>query len=397
MAVIYYSGNQRSRAVEYAPTVTAIASTQTITATINGKAEVYVSDTADATTAAAAASSQFSASLLLELQNFTFGSDGAVITAVGPATGAPVAITFSSTGTLSGAAATVTALSPSNVSDAANFVGGVAPVNGDTLVIENTAVDLLYGLSTYAANTILFVRRASHAGVVGLPDTNPLGYPEYLPTHFETAGVTLTVEDGGQGFVRIKSAAGSAVTASISGNGPGTLGNENVEIFGTPASSVINLNGGSLAFCPTGSQTGTAATIRCANAALRIGGGATVTAATAQSSQVSSASTITTYTQDRGTTTTFGRAAGGTTLNIEDGTFAHNSTGGWTTVNINSGGTYDVSFAPTTVAITTINLAEDGTLLDPNERIVQPYALNINGELENVSMDLGTTVALTVG
>ena len=371
--------------------------TMAITATINSKAEIYVSDTTDPATAAAAAASQFSASLLLELQNFTFGSDGAVITPVGPANGAPVAITFSSTGTLTGTTASVTALSPSNVSDAANYVGGVAPGNGDTLIVENTAVDLLWALNTFSANTVTVIRRASHTGQIGLPDTNPLGYPEYLPTHFETAGTAVTVEDGGSGFVRIKPAAGSAVTVSVTGDGPGAIGNENVEIFGTPASSVINLNGGSLAFCPNGSQTGTAATIRCANAALRVGGGATLAAVTAQNSQVAIASSLTTYTQDRGTDTTFGRAAGGTTLNIEDGTFTNRSTGGWTTVNVNSGGTFDNTFAPTTTALTTVNVAEGGTFLDPNERVVQPYDLNVTGEMANVTLDLGTTIALTVG
>lgn len=395
MAVIYYSGNQRTRAQQYAVTVTTITVGQTITATINSKVETYTATSTDEATEAAAAVAQFSASLLLELRNFTFTSADTVITAVGPADGAPVTITWGGTASLS--TSTIAALSPADVDDAANYVGGVKPVNMDTLVVENFAGDLKYNLAEFTANTVMLIRRASHQGQIGLPDTNPLGYPEYLPTHFETAGTSLTVEDGGSGFVRVRSTAASAVTASIVGTNQGQLGAERVEIYGTPASSVLNLNGGSLAFCPLGAQTGTASTIRCANGALQVGGGATLATVTAQNSQVAIASSLTTYTQDRGTATTFMRAAGGTTLNIEDGAFSHGSTGGWTTVNVRSGGTFDATFAPTTVAITTVNLDEGGTLLDPNERIVQPYTLNLNGEMRNMTMDIGTTVALTVG
>lgn len=396
MATIYYSGNQRTRAIEYAVTISSISVGQTVIATIAGKAETYTSTTATPSVAASAVVAQLSSSLLLELDNFTFTADGAIIRAVGPSDGAPITISWTGTATLSGTTPSVTALSPENISDAANYIGGSLPTNGDILEIDGP-YNLRFGLAQFTSNTITLVRRASHTGVIGLPDTNALGYPEFLPKHFETAGTVLQIEDGGSGSVRVRSTASSAVTATIVGSGGGQLGSERVDLYGTPASSIININGGSLSFCTGVGNTGTAATIRCANGALRIGTGATLATITVQNSQVAIGSNVTTYTQDRGSSTTFARAASGTTLNIEDGVFSHASTGGWTTVNVRSGGTFDVTFAPATVAITTINLDESGTLLDPNERIVKPYTVNVNGEMANVTIDLGTTIALTVG
>lgn len=391
MAVIYYSGNQRTRAVEYYVTVATITAGQTITATINGKVETYTSTTADEPTAAREAVAQFSESLLAELRNFTFSSpaDG-IIYAVGPADGAPVAISWGGTASsLTGTSASVTALSPADVSDDANYVGGAKPVNGDTLVVENYAGDLKYGLDQFAANTVTLVRRASHTGQIGLPDTNPLGYPEYLPTHFETAATALTVEDGGQGFVRVESTAGSAVTATVTGAGPGTLGAENVEFFGFPASSVLNINGGSVAFCPLTSQTGTAATVRCANAAFRVGAGGTLGTATCIASQVLIAGAYTTYVQSDGTDATFDRASAGTTTTLNDGTVAWRSTGSPGTVTCNSGSTFDASLAPATVSVTAVTINEGGTFRDRNRRVARPIAFTKNGDQLNMVIDMG--------
>lgn len=391
MAVIFYSGNQRAQAVEYRVTVATITAGQTITATINGKTETYTSTTADEPTAAREAVSQFSNSLLAELRNFTFfnPADG-VIYAVGPADGAPVAISWGGTASsLTGTSASVAALSPANVSDAANYVGGSRPANGDTLVVENYTGDLKYGLAQFAANTVALVRRASHTGQIGLPDTNPLGYPEYLPTHFETAGTSLTVEDGGQGFVRVKSAASSAVTAVVTGESPGQVGQENVEFYGFPASSVLNVNGGAVAFCPLTAQTGTAATVRCANAALRVGAGGTLGTATCYGSQVYVAGPYTTYVQGDGTQATFDRASAGTNTTLNDGTAVWKSTGSPGTVTCNSGSTFDASAAPSTVSVTAVVIAEGGTFRDRNRRVARPVEFTKTGDQLNMTIDMG--------
>ena len=48
------------------------------------------------------------------------------------------------------------------------------------------------------------------------------------------------------------------------------------------------------------------------------------------------------------------------------------------------------------VAVTTINAYEGCSVLDPNERLVKSYTLNVNGEMGNMTLDLGTTLTLTV-
>ena len=198
------------------------------------------------------------------------------------------------------------------------------------------------------------------------------------------------------GGMRVESTGSSPVTEVITGTSSGTLGKENVELSGTPASSVIDMNGGGLAFCPLSSQSGTAATVLVANAAFRAMSGATITTLTAQSAKLSLGTSVTTMTLDAGTTATLLRAGGGTTLNIYNSSVSHNSTGGWTTVNIYNGGSYDVSQAPATVAVTTVNLNEGGTFLDPNKRVTRSFTLNQIGHLANMRLNLGFGASLTV-
>jgi hypothetical protein len=398
MAVIYYSANQRARAIQYYVTVSAAASTNTITATVNSKTETYtVTATDTATTAATNAVLQFSQTLLNELRVFTFSNpaDG-IIAAVGPSSGSPVSITWGGTATLTGTTATVTALSPADIDDATNYAGGVKPGNGDTLILENGSFDLLWNLNEFTSNTVTLIRRASHTGRVGLDDYNPAGYVEYLPRFFETAGTTITLEDNGQGGARIRSTAGSAVTVTITGTGTGNLGSETFELYGTPASSVANINGGGLAFCPLGSQTGTLTTVRCANGSFRSGSGATLVTFTAQNSNVAIAGAFTTYTQDNGSSSTFSRASAGTTVNINDGSVAWGSTGAITTLNVYSGGTFDCTTAPALFAITTVNTYEGSTSIDTNKRITRSFTWNWNGDLTKQSVDWGTDGGTTV-
>lgn len=401
MAIVYWIGNERARPWSNTCTVTGAATGGTITATVNGKAESYTVTAADTSVsvAAANAANQWSASLIPELSaQFTFTVSGAVITATGPSDGRPVSVTFSASGgsTTVTSGTAVTATSPNDAADDSNYSGGAKPVDGDTLVFENTPVSCLYGLSQFAANTVTFVKRASYGGQIGLPDTNPAGFPEYLPTHFATAGTALTVEDNGI-VCRITSAAASATTATVTGNGGGTLYQETVEITGLPANSVVNVNGGTLALAPLTSQAALAATARVANGVFRTGPSAVLTAATLIDAQAELAGNYTTLVVDGDSNVRVARAAtAATSTTLDGGTTVWASTGGPNTTTVGTGATLDLSGAPALVTVGTITLEAGATLLDPYERMSKTYNLAVNCKWDEVTVDLGTRFNLAV-
>jgi hypothetical protein len=396
VATNYWVGKQKYVAQLYQVTISSISSTQTVTATINSLVETYTATGSDATAAAAAVVAQLSATLTPEFSQFTFSSSGAVITATGPSDGRPVSITWGGTATLTGTSAAASAKSPHDASDGVNWSTGSAPGNGDTAVFENGSVDCLYNLSAFTSNTLAVVKRSSYGGQMGLPDTNPLGFPEYLPALFETAGTTLTVEDNGV-MVRIKSTAGSATTLTVTGDGGGTLYSESVEVTGLPASSVVNVNGGTLALSPLTSQSSAVATLRGANATVRTGPSAVLTAASLYDTQSELAGNYTTLVVDGNSTVKVARAAtAGTSTTIDGGTVNWASTGGPNTTSVNTGATLDFSGCPALVSVGTITLDAGATLNDPYERMTKTFNLVLNCKMSEVTMDLGTRINLAV-
>jgi hypothetical protein len=398
MATVFWTGNQKATRRSYVFTVTAAAVSGTLTAQINSKTETYTCETTTAATEAAAFVAALSSSLIRELANFTFSSDGAEVTALGPADGMPLAITFGAAGgsTIS-AVTTVAPTSPHAVDDASNWSGGV-PTNGDTAVFENTAVDCKYNLSALTAVTFSVVKRKSYGGQIGLPDTNPLGYPEYLAKFLETAGTgTHTVEDNGTA-TRLRLTSASATTVVVTGEGGGALNSESVELYGTShSSSVLRVNGGAVAVAPTTAQTAVFGTCSVANGVLRCGPNCTLTTVTANNSQAEIGGAYTTLVIDRGSAVSAVKAAAAaTSTTVEDGTLNWGSTGGWGALTIGSGGTVDANLAPSSITSGTITLNEGCTLNDPNERIAKTYNLVVNGELANMTLDLGTTFNLAV-
>jgi len=377
--------------------VTAVTvSVSTITATINSKVETYTASATDTvTTFATAFVSQLLASLIPEFRLVTWTNPGVgIIQGTGPQDGRPVTITWGGTATAS-TTTTVAPTSPFDAGDALNYAGGL-PVNGDVLVLENNAASLFYNLAALTSITFTIIRRSSHTGTIGLADNNSLGFVEFLPRHLECAGTAITIADNSTGFLRIRSTAATATTLTITGNAGGGLGQEYVEVFGLPASSIININGGTLALAPLGTQSALATTVRVNNGVFRSGPSATLTTLNITNSTVQLNGAYTTFTQDRGSTSTMLEASAGTTTNIEDGTVFWASTGGPGALNINSGGTFDNSGAPGAVAVGTVTLNEGATILDPAERFTKTYNIVIVGELANLTMDLGTTFNLAV-
>jgi hypothetical protein len=103
---------------------------------------------------------------------------------------------------------------PNDVSSVNNwYVSGInaagLPITGDTLVFENGSVSALYGLNTFASNTMAALHVSqSFSGYIGLPRTNGTGtsaYSEYRTQYLQVGATIWDVGLGeGSGSGRIK-------------------------------------------------------------------------------------------------------------------------------------------------------------------------------------------------
>lgn len=393
MSTLYYTGNQKVTRSVYIRTYTVAAAASTISATINSKTETYVVTASDTiATAVANAVNQFNNSLILEFKMVTWTSDGvSAITATGPLDGRQVTVTWGGTST-SSTTTTVAATSPYDFNDPVNYLGGAVPVNGDVLVFENNAASVFYNLAALTTITFTIVRRASHTGTIGLPFTNSTyGFVEFLPRYMECAGTAMTLADNSTGFLLFKSTAATAVTVTITGNGGGAIGSEYIEIWGTPANSIIDINGGTLATAVLGGQTSLATTVLVANGVFRSGPGATLTTVKIDNSQAQLNGAYTTLTVNFGSTVTALQAAAGTTTNLQSGTLNWGSTGTPGAINIFSDGVWDSSAAPAAIAVGTVTINEGGTLNDPFARFTKTWSLVVVGDDNKMTINKGTS------
>lgn len=382
MGVVTYVGRQPVRRQVNTITIGSSTAAQTFKAKVGPTREVsYTAGSGETTTTIAVALQALCAAMTDgEFAELDWGSvpTTASFTVTGPDDGAPFTLAVSGTGTISGGTPTVTPLSPSDVADGANYSGGALPADAtDSLVIENTAVPLLYNLDALAAITLAspgLTRRGTHAGAIGLPTTNAGGYPEYRPTQLSVKSATIDVQtsrsDGAGGIKLLATLTGSAVTAVIRGDGSNTgVGAEVVEISGLPASSVVDVAESSVAVCPLTGQTGTVATLVGTNSTVRVGAGCTLTGPSlSQCDALIEANWSGTLTMDGGSVEVNRAAAG--VFTIEAGTMTWLSTGNpGSGCVIGSNGTLDLSQAPKGLTFGgTVSLYAGATLNDPAGR-----------------------------
>lgn len=386
-------------------TVTAGDAATTYTVTINGKVASYTGSATVATIAAGlyAACAAMTAGEFTEL-TFAYTS-GASFTITGPTDGTPFTATAGvsgGTGTVS-SAATTAAGSPNDASLAANYSGGSLPSASDTLVFENSDVSVLYGLTGLAAiGLAAVIRRVSFTGTIGLPDLNANGYPEYRTKDLSVNAPSITVEQSGQDQaqqIRLNVVTGSATTLTVIGDAAGgQVGSEAVEVRGMPASSVLNVSGGSVAVAPLAGQVCTVATLRGLNGTVRVGSGATLTTVNLQNCQARLDAGCTTLGVDQGGTVTVTGSAAVTNTNVDGGTVAWRSTGSPGTVKVGSGGVMDFSEAPAAVSLgATAEVYGGGAWRDPAGRVATSYSVTVvRASLGEVSLDFGSGRTLAV-
>lgn len=401
--VRWVGGRQQARAQVETVTIGSNTAAQTFPVKIGRKTVTYTAGTGESTTTVAQGLwALLDASTEGEFAEVDWGDEpaAAVITATGPADGAPITlVTTGGTGTISHTT-TVAPLSPYDANDAANFDGNALP-SADVVYLDAGAVPMRYNLDVAGwGNVTAIHRRATYSGAVGLPDANPAGYEEYRVRRLTPAAatvVTVRVEQSANtGAFRLDdAAAGGAVTVQVTGDG---TGGEPADLTGLPASSVVNVAGGSVILAPLVSDTCTVLTFRGSNSSVEFGPGLTLSGtATLVSCTGVAKGSWTALSLNGGSLDVLGAATG--PLTIDGGTVRWRSTGAVATGTvIGSGGVLDFTLSPQGVAMGgAVSLYAGATFWDPAGRVTTPYTLTyVRCSMEEVSVNVGTAKSLAV-
>lgn len=397
MATVTWLGLQRiTRAVK--PYTAAGTTSGSYGFTINGK---LVSITGDGTTAAVQAASlqaALAASTEPEFKEIAWTVVGAIITATGPASGAPLTITVTVSGSATLTAGTATApTSPNDAADGANYDTGALPANSDTLVYPANSADVRFNLNALSAITGLIVRVDAGGPAIGLPDWKSPGYREFRPTRLKASFASLTIDVGTRtGYFDLRFDLNGAATAvTILGQRSARAGQETVEIAKPGSTAAVSANGGSFAVTIGSGTSATLATVTAVNAVASVGPAITVTTLNYLNSSGIVESSFTTLNLNGGQVEVR-RAATGTPV-VDAGTLFWRSTGAIVSAVVGSGGRIDLSQGAGAVTVT--NAMESLTpdpVIDPNKRLTRPYSINFTRcpiQINNVGEQLKVTIA----
>lgn len=196
----------RAQAVAQIDTVqiTAYDAATTYILTVGGQTVSTVGTTdADGTATALAAAWNNSTHPYFSGVTASAATDTVTLTADTP--GVPFVATSSKTGgtgTIGSVTSSTANAGPNVFSTAANWSDGAAPANGDTLVLADTSVDILWGLNQSSLSSITVLIEKSFTGRLGLPvdkfTTGPSGaenasYDEYRDIYLQIGATEVRI------------------------------------------------------------------------------------------------------------------------------------------------------------------------------------------------------------
>jgi len=271
--------------------------------------------------------------------------------------GVPFTVTLESTESGGGEAddqtfeqSTTTANSGPNCWDVAeNWSGGAVPVDSDDVVLENSSINILYGLAQSAVTLSNLTIKQSFLGTLGLPKWNAGGYYEYRADYLAIGATTITIGEGdGRGSGRLKINTGSAQTA-LYVNNSGTAaesGLKSVLWKGTHASNTVTVAKGGLDVAPFAGETATIATLKIgyrtnqnSDSDVRCGSGVTLTNITKDGGLAELASNTTSIQHNGGELTL--RDGTPTAITVDGGTVYYQTDDTITTLIVGGGGAID--------------------------------------------------------
>lgn len=423
MATIRWLGNAPAVAqVDTATVGGTIEADDLFKLTINGKTlSVTAGSTVAATVAtniAAAWNALTAADGYGEFAEITaLATSGGALTLTADTKGKPFTCTVSTTEAGGGAADaqtfgttnTTASSGPNDWSTAANWSGGAVPVDADDVIIEDSSIDILYGLDQSAIQPTSLTIRRNYTGKIGLPNRSAAGYEEYREKYLKIGPTTVAVGtgDSGAGSSRLKLNTGTDQTAiTVHFTAAPIDANSSSFIWkGANAANTLTVKSGSVAVAPYAGETATIATLNvgyvnnvAGDSNVYLGTGCTLTTITQTGGKLVAQNNATTINLLDGELSMRG-AATITTLNIDGGALYDESSGTFTTMNVGSGGGYDASRLLAAKTITTTNLRAGAMLRDPNAKVTFTNGVVLSrcsiGELKNGTIDFGPNRTLT--
>ena len=353
----------------------------------------------------------------------------AVITATGPA-GVPFTAVGTTTETGGGAADAQTFVNastnsltsspigsgPNWASVAANWSGGAVPVSGDLVIIADSEIDILYGLTALTSPGVELLTGsridASYTGRIGLPLINENGYEEYRDRYFQmgmAANATIFIGQGpGQGSSRIylDYEIADALTIRVFSTGqPESPDDEALRIICVDAANVIEMTQGSVGLAREPGQVSTVATVKVepldpqSDATFRAGSGCTLATLIANGGTIETDCALTTVTLMAGVWTHTGGAIGAGGITNTAGTIIDLSNGAITFYIGREERVYDHRGDFRAKTYTAVDLYPGATWLDPNAA-ANTYTAGIDlnqGRLEEFTIDVGPNRRITPG
>jgi hypothetical protein len=358
---------------------------------------------ANVATAIAAALTGLDPDVYPEFGAIIWAAAGATVTATANDAGILNSITVSTTESDGSASdgqtftiANTVANSGANVWDlTANWSGATVPTTGDTVILENSDIPVQYDLAQSGVTLAALNIRASFEADIGLPETNPGDWPEYLPTYLAIGATLLTIGEGdGGGSGRIKIDNGSIqTTAVVRATGSGEDNGIPALLWkGTHASNAMTALNGEVGIAFLGGETATVASLTVVGAEVVVGSGTTLTTCILSgngSIELRCAATTITLEGEADTITATG-TGNITNLNVFAGTFDCQRSSTITNCTIGPGGTVDLTNATGTVTFTNaIYMAKGASFIDPRGLASFDYIQPQGCSIGDLNVDIG--------
>lgn len=388
-----------------------IEATDLFIMTINGKSLSVAAGGTTVAAATAAIVTAWNASTIPEFAEITASDSTTHVTLTADTAGVPFTVTVSTTeangdpadAQTFATATTTTSGGPSHWDDAKNWTLGAVPANTDDVVIENSDVDLLYGLDQNGVTLTSLTINKSFTGDLGLPRINASGstsYAEYREQYLKINATTITIGRGdgsGSGRLKINTQA-AQTTITVQDTASAAESDLTAVIWkGTHASNAVTVNGGSFGASMFGGETATIATLRRSGSATVVctsGVSLTTVTTDGDGGSMTINSAATTVTQKAGTLNVYGSGAY-TTLNVEGGTCNYQSTGAVTTLNATNDALVDYSGDSRSRTVTNANVYGNATINDPNKTVTWSNGINLQQRGIGGTINLGTHLKIT--
>lgn len=255
-----------------------------------------------------------------------------------------------------------------------NFDSGALPISNDTVIFEDSNVDLLFNLDQNLLSGVNIECRASYTGRIGWPPVNAAGgFPEYRDRWLKIGSDDLKIGEGiGNGSPRINIDLDATASTAVRLFTSGTSGDSSAPAVSVQngTSIALTVDAGEIEIGPdSNGPTTTVATIDQAGGTVVLGRGVTATTVVLSAGSLWTESAVTTATVTNGGVLYVSDTAALTTVTLSGSSLVHSSTGNIGTLNLDQRANADFGgTSESGCTITTLNI-EEGTVSDPSQRL----------------------------